>query len=102
MLPPPQPAYPYMLQTTLIERVRLLFQREISELTGHDGSPIETLLLRDGLYCGRRFELGEHQAVWFIEEDQVKFYGPRGELLRSLRASQIATAEQSERHSQAA
>lgn len=35
---------------------------------------IETILIRDGHYCGRRFECDGFCAVWFVEENQVKFY----------------------------
>ena len=47
-----------------------------------DGSPIlsESILIRDGFYCGRRFELGSHRAVWFLEEDVLKIYSRQGEL----------------------
>ena len=44
--------------------------------------PSETTLIRDGYYCGNRFVLDDYQAVWFVEEDQIKFYGPDGGLLR--------------------
>lgn len=39
----------------------------------------ETILIRDGFYCGRRFSLGRLRAVWFLEEQVVKFYGEDGE-----------------------
>ena len=34
----------------------------------------ETLLIRHGNYCGRRFEADGAYAIWFLEEDQIKFY----------------------------
>lgn len=34
----------------------------------------ESLLLRKGCYCGRRFEADGAYAVWFLEENEVKFY----------------------------
>ena len=34
----------------------------------------ESLLLRGGSYCGRRFEADGAYAIWFLEEDEVKFY----------------------------
>ncbi|HEY6564344.1 MAG TPA: hypothetical protein VIY86_07585 [Pirellulaceae bacterium] len=51
--------------------------------------PQESLLIRDGVYCGHRFRLGNGEAIWFVEEDEVKFYGPRGLLLRTLRVSEM-------------
>ena len=38
----------------------------------------EAILIRDGFYCGRRFQCGELQAVWFVEEDQLKIYNQEG------------------------
>lgn len=40
--------------------------------------PEETILVRSGIYCGRRFDAAGLHAVWFLEENQVKFYGPGG------------------------
>jgi hypothetical protein len=34
----------------------------------------ESLLIRKGSYCGRRFEAEGAYAIWFLEEDEVKFY----------------------------
>jgi hypothetical protein len=42
----------------------------------------ETILIRNAQYCGRRFDRDGFQAIWFVEEDEVKFYGPDGLLLR--------------------
>lgn len=41
----------------------------------------ESLLIRGGFFCGRRFECHGLQAVWFVEEGQVKLFGPDGRLL---------------------
>ena len=38
----------------------------------------EAILIRDGFYCGRRFQCGELKAVWFVEEDQLKIYNQEG------------------------
>ncbi len=34
----------------------------------------ESILIRNGSYCGRRFEADGAFAIWFLEEDEVKFY----------------------------
>lgn len=39
-----------------------------------DDEVTETILVREGYYFGRRFEQDGFQAVWFVEEEQVKFY----------------------------
>jgi hypothetical protein len=46
----------------------------------------ETLLIRNGLFCGRKFQSAGHLVVWFIEEDEIKFFSPCGELLKSVSA----------------
>lgn len=43
----------------------------------------ETILIRDGFYCGRCFACDSHRAIWFVEEHVVKFYGADGEFLLS-------------------
>ena len=34
----------------------------------------ESILIRKGSYFGRRFEAEGAYAIWFLEEDEVKFY----------------------------
>ena len=43
----------------------------------------EAILIRDGFYCGRRFRCGPLEAVWFIEEDQLKIYNQQGVILKT-------------------
>ncbi len=43
----------------------------------------ESILIRDGFYCGRKFRFADYSAVWFAEEDQLKLYDPQGSLLES-------------------
>ena len=38
----------------------------------------EAILIRDGFYCGRRYECESLQAIWFVEEDQLKIYNEQG------------------------
>ncbi len=49
----------------------------------------ETILVQDGHYCGRRFRGATVQAVWFLEEEQVKFYDGDGALLEVYSTDQI-------------
>lgn len=49
----------------------------------HDAATQETILIRSGHYCGRRFDAGNLHAIWFLEENLVKFYGAQG-LLRQI------------------
>ncbi len=41
----------------------------------------EALLIREGHYCGHRYESDELTAVWFLEEGEVKFFGRDGDLV---------------------
>ena len=48
----------------------------------------ESLLIRDGHYCGHRYESEELFAVWFLEEQQVKFFSKTGDLLLVLQPTE--------------
>ena len=72
-----------MPETSPNERVRRLVIQTFEELGASTTQPPhETILVRDGFYCGHRFEQDRLQAIWFVEEGQVKFSGPDGSLLR--------------------
>ena len=79
-----------MMPPTLTERVRDWICQDLAQVTGLSEPPLEALLIREGYFCGRRFSLGEHQAVWFIEENQIKLFGPEGQVIKSLVASELA------------
>ena len=63
-----------------VELVRSLIAHAFAEMGAESeaGPVIETLLVREGIFCGRRFELDGLQAVWFMEEEQVKVYDRSG------------------------
>src|SRR5262245_31745321 len=72
-----------MRHAELTESVRRLVATAFEELGVDCGAELrETLLLREGNYCGRRFDLAGGHALWFFEEDQVKLYGAAGRVLR--------------------
>ena len=58
---------------------------------GHDTSLIqhESVLIRDELFCGRKFIAKDHHAVWFIEEDVVKIHLSDGQLMHVFRGAEI-------------
>jgi hypothetical protein len=66
-----------------LESIRSEVRQRLTELGAIGESVAETCLLQDSAYCGRRFSLGGFQAVWFLEENQLKYFGPSGELLSS-------------------
>lgn len=43
----------------------------------------ESILLRQGLFCGRHLRCGGYGLLWFQEEQQIKFYSPQRSLLFS-------------------
>lgn len=48
---------------------------------------LETVLIRNGYYCGRRFYCDGFHAVWFVEEQQIKYFNEEGQLVRKSPAS---------------
>jgi hypothetical protein len=76
------------------EQVRCLVRSLFVELGAGATEPArETILIRDGHYCGRRFELDGLAAVWFAEEGQVKMYGRDGRVMKVCSASELAPAQ---------
>ncbi len=64
-------------------QVRQFITEAFVDLGARPESPVrETILIRNAQYCGRRFDRDGFQAIWFVEEGEVKFYGPDGLLLR--------------------
>jgi hypothetical protein len=58
-------------------------RRRVAEIFAQHGNDPpqelrETILVSDGAYCGRRFDAPHGHAIWFVEEDQLKFYHPDG------------------------
>ena len=72
-----------MQHAQLTETVRRHVQQAFSELGVECPEHFqETILIRGGNYCGRRFEGSTGHAIWFVEENQLKFFSASGELLR--------------------
>ena len=68
----------------MLERIRTAISAELVSLGVTDVADLrETILIRNGLFCGRKFECQGHHVVWFIEENEIKFFGPQGNLLRA-------------------
>ncbi|QEG41061.1 hypothetical protein [Roseimaritima ulvae] len=53
----------------------------------------ESIMIRDGFYCGRNFRFGTLRAVWFVEEEQVKIYQADGSLLHAFKTDVLETGE---------
>jgi hypothetical protein len=67
--------------------------------TQTDGQPweaSESILIREGFYCGRCFHLPGFRAVWFFEEDELKVYRLSGELLAVFHGQEIVAEAEAE------
>ena len=74
-----------MHRNSTAEQVRLAVENEFRQLGAKLNQPMrEKILIRDGTYCGHRFACDEFQAVWFIEENEIKIYGNQGRVVRVL------------------
>ena len=72
--------------------IRTALHSRLLELAKTPDSPVqETLLIRDGCYCGQKFRVGLYTAVWFVEEAEVKIFGPSGTLVEAFRAESMPT-----------
>jgi hypothetical protein len=78
---------------SITENIRRLAHSVLVELGAkNDGRKLrETMLIRNGNYCGHRYRLGDFEAVWFIEEDELKFSSSADGTIRSMIASAAIT-----------
>lgn len=84
-----------MNATTPVEKIRLVVAQQLSQLGAAGTDSLgESILIRNGLFCGRRFQCDGYHVVWFIEEDEIKFFSPCGDLLKA--TSAIACIQQYE------
>lgn len=71
------------MQTTHPREIRKLVQQQFAEIPGgSDRIEHETLLIREGHYCGHRYRNNRLTAVWFLEENQLKVYDEAGHVVR--------------------
>ncbi len=65
------------LQLTM--HVRAVINETFRQQGVCDGTvAVESMLMQDGFFCGRRFQCEELQAVWFFEDNQIRFYDQAG------------------------
>jgi hypothetical protein len=70
------------LKTNLVrENVRHIFAEYCAEPSPDLDSIRESILIRDGYFCGWRFCGAGLQAVWFVEENELKVFSVDGALL---------------------
>jgi hypothetical protein len=74
-----------MPHTDTLEGIRRTIRGAFAELGASEGLQMsEHILIHNDLYCGRRFRCGVFEAVWFIEENQIKIHGADGTVFRVL------------------
>ncbi len=73
-----------MSNATPVEKIRLAIAEQLTTFGVPSISSMhETILIRNGIFCGRKFQCEGYEVVWFMEEDQIKFFSPCGDLLKS-------------------
>lgn len=95
-----------MSTVTPVEKIRLAIADQLTSLGAQDSTNTrEAILIRNGLFCGRKFQCEGYEVVWFIEEDEIKYFSPCGNLLKSesaiacLRGYQARTQQSAEQQS---
>lgn len=78
-----------MPHVEILQSVRVAVRQTFGELgVGAEQRITESILIRHDYYCGRRFEASGVEAIWFIEENELKFYAQDGALVRVCAASE--------------
>ncbi len=68
-----------------LAQIRSFIQEKLNHYSGSaDLVPSEAMLIRDGYFCGRRFSCDGFGAVWFVEENQIKFFDRDGGIIEVL------------------
>lgn len=70
-----------MSHLEIVERVRARIRALFQDAGVAESDVRETILIRGGHYCGRRFTAAGCQAVWFVEENQIKFSSREGQIV---------------------
>lgn len=71
-----------MLHAQLTQFVRRLVAEALPRHGGpQDHAVQESIVIRNGVYCGRRFQAAGGYAIWFVEENQVKVFQDGGRLV---------------------
>ena len=82
-----------MQHTAMLEAVRELVRSAFAQQGAALGAAFsEHVLIREDHYCGRSFHSQGVNAIWFIEEDQIKIYGRDGTVVDVFCASQAVNS----------
>ena len=85
------------MQSSRPREIRKFIEQQFAEIQP-DVNRIdhETLLIRNGQYCGHRYQSDGLSAVWFLEENQIKLFDESGHLLRVVCPSDLVRATKNE------
>jgi len=87
-----------MPHAQLTEAVRRLVAETFSRLRVDGAEEIrESILIRQGIYCGRRFEAAGGHAIWFAEENQIKVFHNSGHVAHVLQLASDSIAPPAQR-----
>jgi hypothetical protein len=79
-----------MSTSSLADEIRRQVRHTLTEQGASDSATLsESILVRGGFLCGRRFELDGFSAVWFVEERQLKFFDRTGSVFTISRAGDV-------------
>jgi hypothetical protein len=79
---------PLMPHAQLTQFVRRLVASALPRHCRPEEAAIEeSIMIRQGVYCGRRFQTAGGYAIWFVEENQVKVFEDGGRLLEVLQVT---------------
>jgi hypothetical protein len=71
-----------MSHAEIVAAVRLKAVEAFRQFRLCDGpEPADGILLRGGIYCGRRFDVERGYAVWDAEGDELRVFHHSGKLL---------------------
>jgi hypothetical protein len=71
-----------MFHLQVLEAVRHQVSQAFERYQLADGSePRESILLKSGIYWGRRFEVGTGYAIWNATSDELKIFSVNGKTL---------------------
>jgi hypothetical protein len=78
-----------MDQSGKVEQIRSFVRETLSTLGAEDAERMrESMLIRDGYFCGWRFDAGGLEAIWFVEEAEIKFIDCQGAVIQVTDLSQ--------------
>ena len=80
-----------MSTSSLADEIRRQVRHTLTDQGADAGATLcESILVRGGFLCGRRFELDGFSAIWFVEERQLKYFDRSGTVFDIARAGETA------------